>query len=121
MGGGHFCLYLSRLKSLSPQVHISVKAVVYMPIGHVDVSSNSLLILLILYNKDRHFHFIGAEENHTFVITCPVSQVDYKKPCLAPLITAIVSASAKSVAPLRSLWTALLAGRGQLRTDAHPQ
>lgn len=83
-----------------------------MPIGHVDVSSNSLLILLILYNKDRHFHFIGAEENHTFVITCPISQVDCKKPRLAPLITAIVSDSAKSVAPLRSLWAALLAGRG---------
>lgn len=61
--GRAFLSVLVQLKSLSPQVHISVKAVVYYAhIGHVDVSSNSLLILLILYNKDRHFHFIGAEE-----------------------------------------------------------
>ena len=77
-------------------------------------SLNFLLILLVLYNKGRHFHFIGAEENHTFMITSPVPQVDCKKPCLAPLMptTQLMLGLQLPGCPSRSLSAALPAGRG---------
>lgn len=109
-----FAVCSSRLKSLCPQVHIVVAAD-FLPVGHANVSLNSLLILLVLYNKGRSFHFIGAKENHTFLMTCSVPWINCKKPCLAPSISAVLSAGAKSVTPQNPCW--LLEGQRQACAD----